>query len=63
MENTEKMVRALFDLQRFAENKRLEAMILAAAEEVGSLDDEELDLNAADGTDAFLAQTDGDDET
>ncbi len=62
MEKTEKMVRALFDLQRFAGNKRLETMIASAAEGVGSLDDDELDLNAAGDTDALLMQTDGDEE-
>ncbi len=61
MEKMENMVRALFDLQRFAGNKRLEAMILSAAEEVGSLDDEELEVNAAGDADALFDRTDGDD--
>lgn len=62
MEKTEKMLRALFDFQRFAENKRLEAMILSAEEGVGSLDDDELEINAAGDLDALFTQTDGDED-
>ena len=55
MDRTERMVRTLFDFQRFAGNKRLDRLI-RAAQEAGDgvlLDDSELELNAAGDAEAW----------
>ncbi len=55
MDRTERMVRTLFDFQRFAGNRRLDRLIRTAHETGDSLllDDSELELNAAGDADAW----------
>ena len=59
MNKTEGLLRTLFDFQRFAGNKRLEALIrdVDGAGDGVPLEDSTLELNAAGGADVWRNET------
>ncbi len=64
MDNFEKTLHALFDLQRFAGNERLDKLIRRAVPTDGSvsLDDNDLELNAAGESDVWRMKTEDDEK-
>lgn len=61
MERAERVLRTLFDFQRFAGDARLERVICSAGETDGCipLEDSELEVNAAGDADDWRARTGG----
>ena len=64
MHNIEKLLRELFDFQRFEKNERLDNVIssVEGGESGIPLDDSRLDLNAAGESDTWRALTKEDDK-
>ncbi len=61
MDRSEKLLRALFDFQRFQKNERLEKIV--RTEDMGvPLDDSDLELNAAGENETWRAETGGDEK-
>ena len=64
MDKSEKLLRALFDIQRFEKNERLENIIRSTADDENGLplEDSRLDLNAAGEPDIWRGQKREDDK-